>query len=125
MERHDGFIPFYYDEGTGKLLFEVQRLDHDFLYLSTLATGLGSNDLGLDRGTTGDEAVVRFERFGPRVLLVRRNTRFRATADSLQAHSVEESFATSTLAGMPIVAEDGSRLLVDATDFVLQDVMNV
>ena len=125
MERHDGFVPFYYDERTGKLLLEVQRLDQDFLYLPTLATGLGSNDLGLDRGTTGDEAVVRFERFGPRVLLIRRNTRFRATADSVQAHAVEESFATSTLAGMPIVAEEGGRLLVDATDFVLQDVMNV
>jgi hypothetical protein len=125
MERHDGFIPFYYDARTGKLLLEVQRLDQDFLYLSTLATGLGSNDLGLDRGTTGADALVRFERFGPRVLLVQQNMRYRATADSLQAHSVEESFATSTLAGMPIVAEEGGRLLVDATDFALQDVMNV
>ncbi len=125
LERHDGFIPFYYDERTGKLLLEVQRLDQDFLYLPTLASGLGSNDLGLDRGTTGGEQVVRFERFGPRVLLIGQNMRYRATADSLQAHSVEESFATSTLAAMPIVAEDGNRLLVDATDFLLQDAMNV
>jgi hypothetical protein len=125
MERHDGFVPFYYDARTGKLLLEVQRLDQDFLYLSTLATGLGSDALGLDRGTTGDDALVRFERFGPRVLLVQQNTRYRGTADSLQAHSVKESFATSTLAGMPIVAEEGGRLLVDATDFVLQDVMGV
>jgi hypothetical protein len=125
MERHDGFIPFYYDERTGKLLLEVQRLGQDFLYLPTLATGLGSDALGLDRGTTGNEALVRFERFGPRVLLVGLNTRFRGTADSLQAHAVEESFATSTLAAMPIVAEEGGRLLVDATDFALQDAMNV
>jgi hypothetical protein len=125
MERHDGFIPFYYDERTGKLLMEVQRLDQDFLYLPTLASGLGSNDLGLDRGTTGNEGIVQFQRFGPRVLLVQRNTRFRGTADSLQARSVEESFATSTLAAMPIVAEEGGRLLVDATDFALQDAMNV
>lgn len=125
MERRDGFIPFYYDERTGKLLLEVQRLDQDFLYLPTLATGLGSDALGLDRGTTGNEAVVRFERFGPRVMLVARNTRFRGTADSLQAQSVEQSFATSTLAAMPIVAEEAGKLLVDATDFVLQDVMGV
>jgi hypothetical protein len=125
MERRDGFIPFYYDERTGKLLLELQRLDQDFLYLPTLATGLGSNDLGLDRGTTGNEAVVHFERFGPRVLLMSRNTRFRGTADSLQAQSVEQSFATSTLGSMSIVAEEGGRLLVDATDFVLQDVMGV
>jgi uncharacterized protein DUF4953/uncharacterized protein DUF5117 len=125
LERHDGFIPFYYDEHTGKLLLEVQRLDQDFLYLTTLATGLGSDALGLDRGTTGDDEVVRFERFGPRVLLVSRNTRYLATADSAQALAVEESFATSTLAGMPIIAEENGRLLVDATDFGLQDVMGV
>jgi hypothetical protein len=125
MERHDGFIPFYFDERTGKLLFEVRRLGQDFLYLPTLATGLGSDALGLDRGTTGNEAVVRFERFGPRVLLESRNTRFRGSADSLQAQSVEASFATSTLAAMPIVAEESGRLLVDATDFALQDAMNV
>src|SRR6185503_7557031 len=125
LERHDGFIPFYYDEHTGKLLLEVDRLNQDFLYLPTLATGLGSDALGLDRGTTGPEAVVRFERFGPRVLLESRNLRFRGTGDSLQAYSVEQSFATSTLAAMPIVGEDGNRLLVDATDFALQDAMNV
>src|SRR3954471_12756156 len=79
LERHDGFIPFYFDERTGKLLFEVQRLGQDFLYLPTLATGLGSDALGLDRGTTGGEALVHFERFGPRVLLISRNTRFRGT----------------------------------------------
>lgn len=125
LERRDGFIPFYYDERTGKLLLEVQRLDQDFLYLPTLATGLGSDALGLDRGTTGNNMVVRFQRFGPRVLLIGRNTDFRATADSLQSHAVEESFATSTLAAMPIVAEEPGRLLIDATDFVLQDVMGV
>jgi hypothetical protein len=125
MDRHDGFIPFYYDQKTGKLLLEVDRLDQDFLYLPTLATGLGSNDLGLDRGTTGNEAVVQFQRFGPRVLLVQRNTRFRGTADSVQAHSVEDSFAQSAIAGMPIMAEEDGKLLVDATDFLLQDQMNV
>src|SRR5579859_3360923 len=117
MERRDGFIPFYYDERTGKLLLEVARLNQDFLYLPTLATGVGSDALGLDRGTTGADAVVQWQRFGPRVLLVERNTRFRGTADSLQAHAVEESFATSAIAAMPIVAEEGDRLLVDATDF--------
>jgi hypothetical protein len=125
MQRHDGFIPFYYDERTGKLLLEVQHLDQDFLYLPTLASGLGSDALGLDRGTTGNEQVVHFERFGPRVLLESRNTRFRGTADSLQAYAVEQSFATSTLAAMPIVAEEGGKLLVDATDFALEDAMNV
>jgi hypothetical protein len=125
LERHDGFIPFYFDERSGKLLFEVQRVDQDFLYLYSLSTGLGSNDRGLDRGTTGDEAVVAFQRFGPRLFLVSRNLRFRASRDTVEARAVAESFASSVLASFPILAEDGGRVLIDATDFVIQDVFNV
>src|SRR5687767_387407 len=80
LTRQDGFFPIYFDERTGKLQMEVARLDQDFLYLNSLSTGLGSNDLGLDRGTIGDEAVVRFERHGARLFLVRRNLGFRATS---------------------------------------------
>jgi hypothetical protein len=125
MERRDGFIPFYFDEKGGKLLFEVRRLDRDFLQLTSLATGLGSNDIGLDRGSTGEEAVVRFQRMGPKIFLVRRNLGFRASADSVQARTVEESFASSVIAAFPILAEENGTLLVDATDFVLQDAIDV
>lgn len=125
LERHDGFIPFYFDERTGKLLFDVSRLDQDFLYLYSLSTGLGSNARGLDRGTTGDQGVVRFERFGPRIFLVRRNLDFRASRDTVEERTVEESFATSVLASFPILAEEGRKFLIDASDFVLQDVFNV
>ena len=125
LARHDGFIPFYFDERSGKLLFEVRRVDQNFLYLYSLSTGLGSNDRGLDRGTTGDEAVVAFQRFGPRLFLVSRNLRFRASRDTVEARAVTESFATSVLASFPILAEEGGRVLIDASDFVLQDVFNV
>ena len=125
LERHAGFIPFYFDDKTGRLLFEIDRLDQDFLYTYALSTGLGSNDRGLDRSSLGDEAVVRFQRFGPRIFLVRRNTAFRGTRDTVEQRTVEESFATSVLAGLPIVSEDSGRIVVDASDFVLQDVFNV
>ena len=125
MTRRDGFIPFYVDDKTGKLLFEVTRLNQDFLYLNELATGIGSDALGLDRGTTGENGVVQFQRFGPRVFLVRRNLDFRASADTVQQRTVEESFATSVIASMPIMAEENGKLIVDASDFVLQDVFNV
>src|SRR4029079_14385104 len=125
LTRHDGFIPFYFDERTGKLLFEVSRIDQEFLYLYSLSTGLGSNDRGLDRGTTGDEAVVVFQRFGPRLFLVSRNLRYRASRDLVEARAVAESFASSVLASFPIMAEENGRILIDASDFVLQDVFNV
>ena len=125
LDRHDGFIPFYFDERSGKLLFELNRFDQDFLYLYSLSTGLGSNDRGLDRGTTGGSGVVAFQRFGPRLFLVRRNLGFRASRDTVEARAVAESFASSVLASFPILAEDSGRALIDASDFVLQDVFNV
>ena len=125
-QRSDGFIPFQYDVKTGKLSLEVTRLDQDFLYLTSLATGLGSNDLGLDRGTISDEAVVRFERHGKRLFLVQRNLGFRATSgDAALARSVEESFASSVIGSFEIQSEENGKFVIDATDFVLQDVFNV
>ncbi len=124
--RYDGFFPIFYDDRTGKLQLEVTRLDRDFLYLNSLATGLGSNDLGLDRGTIGNEAVVRFERLGNKLFLTSRNLSFRATSGGADlARSVEESFATSVLAAFPIVVEENGRYLIDVTDFFLQDLFNV
>ena len=127
MQRQDGYFPFFYDAKTGKLLLEVSRLDEDFLYLNSLATGVGSNALGLDRGTIGDGVVVRFERHGPRLLLVQQNTGFRALNARTpgEAQAVAESFPTSVRGAFPIQAEEGGRLLIDATDFFLQDAFGV
>lgn len=118
-------FPISYDEKSGKLTMEVTQLDHDFLYEYSLSTGLGSNALGLDRSSTGDQAVVRFQRFGPRIFLVRRNLDFRASRDTVEQRTVEESFATSVLASFPIQSEAGGKITIDFTDFVLQDVYNV
>ncbi|HEX2190759.1 MAG TPA: zinc-dependent metalloprotease, partial [Longimicrobiaceae bacterium] len=126
LERHDGYFPFYYDAKAGKLLLEVPRVGEDFLYLNSLATGIGSNALGLDRGTTGSGAVVRWERHGPKLLLVQQNTAFRAgSGDPGETRAVEESFATSVRGAFPVLAEEGGRVLVDATDFFLQDAFGV
>jgi hypothetical protein len=124
--RQDGFFPIYLDDRTGKLQMEVARIGHDFLYLNSLATGLGSNDLGLDRGTIGNEAVVRFERYGNKLFLTSKNLGYRALSGSADlVRSVEESFGGSVLAAFTIVAEENGRYLIDVTDFFLQDVFNV
>ena len=126
-ERQDGFFPLYYDAKAGKLLIEVRRVGEDFLYLNSLATGVGSNALGLDRGTIGQGVVVRFERHGPRLLLVEQNTGFRAVNATSEAErrAVEESFPTSVRGAFPVLAEEGGRILIDATDFFLQDAYGV
>src|SRR5579863_6868143 len=70
MQKIDGYFPLYWDERTGNLWLEISRFDNDFLLTDGLAAGLGSNDIGLDRGIEGQGRVVSFQRIGPRVLLV-------------------------------------------------------
>ncbi|MGE5745518.1 MAG: zinc-dependent metalloprotease [Gemmatimonadota bacterium] len=130
LEKRDGYFPLYRDATKGRLLLEIPagRLDQDFLYLPSLATGLGDagTGLGLDRGTIGQEQIARFERVGPRVLLVLQNPQFRALSDNpALVRSVNESFPRSTVASFEVLAEEGGRLLVDATSFVLGDLTDV
>ncbi|MCC7154601.1 MAG: zinc-dependent metalloprotease [Bryobacterales bacterium] len=122
LTRTDGFIPFYWDEAQGKLWLEIGRWKQDFLYYSSLPAGIGSNDIGIDRGQLGPRHIVRFERTGPKVLLIERNLGFRATSsDADERRAVSESFAESVVWGFKVEAEEGTRVLVDATDFILRD----
>src|SRR5687768_4819936 len=126
LSKIDGFIPLYWDGAAGKLWMEIPRLGEEFLYITGAPTGLGSNDIGLDRGQIGGERIVRFERVGNKVLMVQPNYGFRAGDTAAAARrAVEESFATSTLWGFRVEAETGGTVLVDATDFVMRDVHNV
>lgn len=126
MQAMDGFLPLYWDGATGKVWLEVPRLDEELIWVVSLPAGLGSNDVGLDRGQLGGTRVVKFQRIGPRVLLVQPNYRFRAEfGDPDERRAVEESFAQSVHWGFTVVAETDGRVLVDATDFILRDVHGV
>ena len=122
----DGFQPLYWDERTGKMWMEIGRFNQEFLYVTALSAGVGSNDLGLDRGRMGEPKVVAFERSGPRVLLVQSNYGFRASSSEAAERRAEtDSFARSVLWGFEVAAEEGSRVLVDATSFFLRDAVGV
>ncbi|MDX2248948.1 MAG: zinc-dependent metalloprotease [Bacteroidia bacterium] len=126
MKAFQGFFPFYWDEKTGKIWLEIDRFDYEFLYVHSLRAGVGSNDIGLDRGQIAGERIVRFMRSGPKVLLIQPNYRFRANSlNPDEKQSVEEAFAKSVLAGFKVEREEGNRVLVDATDFFLQDARGV
>ena len=121
-----GFFDFYWDAQAGKVWLEIDRWHEEFLYVNSLPAGVGSNDIGLDRGQLGDTRVVRFERVGPRVLLVQPNYAFRAITDNpAERKSVQQAFAQSILWGFEVAAEEDGRVLVDATDFYLRDAHNV
>jgi len=126
MQKFDGYFPFYWDVRAGKIWLQIDKWDTEFLYTESLPAGLGSNDVGLDRGQGSGGRVVEFKRTGPRVLLIEQNYRFRAvSSDPYERHAVEDSFAQSALWGFDVAAEDGGAVLVDATNFFLRDSHNV
>ncbi len=121
-ETLSGFFDLHWDDAEGRLWLQIDRFDAPFLYQSYLARGVGSNDLGLDRGQLGPTRLVSFVRSGPRVLLLQHNPDYRARSDSpAEQAAVEASFARSVIWGFEAVAADGDAVLVDATDFFLRD----
>src|SRR5262252_4328857 len=121
-----GYFNLYWDAKAGKLWLEIDRWNTDFLYQSGLSAGVGSNDIGLDRGQLGAARVVRFERSGPKVLLIQENLNFRAvSSDPDERRAVHDSFAESVLWGFLAAAEESGRVLVDASDFFLRDAHGV
>ena len=126
MEKFPGFFTFYWDAKAGKIWLEIDKWNSEFLYVESLPAGIGSNDIGLDRGQLGNSAIVRFDRSGPRVLLVAPNYSFRAISnDADERLAVKDAFAESTLWGFEVAAEEAGRVLVDATNFYLRDVHQV
>jgi hypothetical protein len=126
MSKKDGFIPFYLDEEKGKIYLEINQLEWEFLYVNSLTAGIGSNDIGLDRGQLGDTRIVEFRRSGNKLFLVHKNYDFRAFSDNpSEVQSVKDAFAESIIWGFEIAQKDGDKLIVDATNFYLQDVHGV
>ncbi len=123
MTKYAGYFEYYYDEKQDKIFLVVDKFDTEFLYVEGLAAGIGSNDIGLDRNQLGKERVVKFEKRGPKILLTELNYGYRAISENpAERKAVAEAFAQSVLWGFAAIAEDGGKVLVDATDFLIQDV---
>lgn len=126
MEKFPGYFPFYWDAKAGKVWLEIDKWNSEFLYVGSMPAGIGSNDIGLDRGELGQSYIVRFERTGPRILLIASNYGFRANSDNAEERrAVKDAFAESTLWGFEVAAEESGRALVDATAFYLRDTHQV
>ncbi len=124
--KYSGFFDFHYEISTDKIYLEVEDLDKEFLYINSLATGVGSNDIGLDRGQLGNERLVKFQRAGNKLLLVQPNLKYRAnTTNALERKSIEQAFAKSVLFGFKIIEEHNDAFIIDITSFLLQDVHGV
>ncbi|TVZ27779.1 uncharacterized protein DUF5117 [Gillisia sp. Hel_I_86] len=126
LQKYKGFFNFEYSGKEDKIFLEVKDLDTEFLYVHSLTTGIGSNDVGLDRGQIGNEAVVKFIKAGNKLLLIQPNLKYRAiTENVLEKKSVEEAFATSVLYGFEIKEEKGNTYIIDFTPFLMEDAHGV
>lgn len=122
LSKKEGFITFYTDEDKGKIYLEIDKLDHEFLYVNSMPAGIGSNDIGLDRGQLGRTRIVEFRKAGNKLLLVHKNYDFRAYSDNpAEVKSVQDAFAESVLWGFEISSTEGGKHLIDATTFYMQD----
>ncbi len=126
MKAIDGLFPLFWDAKSGRMYLEVSKFDQDVLFLTSLPYGLGSNDIGLDRGKLGEGVIVHFSRIGPKVLLVQPNLEYRSSSTNpAERIAVTQSFAESVLAGFKVDAEENGSVLIDVTDFLLSDAFGV
>jgi hypothetical protein len=126
MKVMDGLFPMFWDAKSGRLYLQINKFDQDFLFLTSLPYGLGSNDVGLDRGKLNRAVIVHFSRVGSKVLLVQPNLEYRSSSPNPAEHiAVRQSFAESVPAGFKVEAEENGAVLVDVTDFLMSDQFGV
>ena len=124
----EGFFNFSYNDEDGKLTLEIDEnfLGQEFLYVNSLSAGVGSNDIGLDRGQLGGDHIVKFLKAGKKLLLIQPNQDYRAVSDNdLEKKAVEEAFAQSVIWGFDIVQQEEGSIHVDMTPFLLRDAHGV
>lgn len=128
-QKFTGFYDFIYIENSGTIHLKVNRLtqlDAPFLYVNGLSAGIGSNDIGLDRGQLGNERIVHFTKMGNKLMLVQPNLTYRSTSENpLEQASIRQAFAQSVLFGFPIVETTPEYYVIDLTPFLLQDAHGV
>jgi hypothetical protein len=123
-----GFVEIVYSNSDDKvyLALDVTQLNQQMLFQSSLPHGIGSNDIGLDRGQLGDTRLVEFQRFGNKILLKQLNTDYRASSSNVaERNSIDEAFADSVIAGFEVAHESVGKIYIDYTAFLLSDVHGI
>ncbi|MEN6406648.1 MAG: zinc-dependent metalloprotease [Thermoguttaceae bacterium] len=126
-KRLEGLFPLYYNEKEQKLFMEIQQSQYDkeIILPIAIAKGAGLSYLGGATLNFGDQWLISFQRAGDRILVIRRNVRFRAEAGSPQADAVKTSYTDSVLKALPIKSEKGSSVLIDLADLLMTDLPNI
>ena len=121
-----GFFDFTYNYDKDLIYLTVNELEKEFLYVNSLSSGMGNNDIGLDRGQLGNQRIVYFSKFGDKLMLIQPNLSYRSTSENTEEKkSVNEAFARSVLFGFPIVEISERGYVIDLTPFLMQDTHGV
>lgn len=126
LQTQKGFFTFHYNDDSGEIYLEVDNLYTEFLYVHSLKSGIGSNDLGLDRGQLGGTSIVKFIKAGNKLLLMEPNQDYRAVTDNeAEQKSIAEAFGKSVLYGFEIKETKGKTYVIDFTPFLMEDAHNI
>ena len=122
----DGLLPVHVDRNGGQILLTLpppgpDGVSAEYLYTTSLRTGLGSAPTFLDRGRVGETQLLAFRRIGKQVAVVFENPRFRSGDGSTSA-----DFATSVvwMGEVKTTLSDGS-LVVDIAPFLAADTLGI
>lgn len=119
MKKYEGYFNFYFEEKTGKIFLEVDKLDQEFLYFRSLATGVGNG--GPERGQASS-SIVKFVKAGPKILMVEPVYNYRAiTNNAEETKAVEQNFAKSVIFAFTPVSVTGGTYLIDLSPFIIRD----
>jgi len=119
MKKFEGFFNFFYEEKTGKVFLEVDKLDAEFFYFRSLATGVGNG--GPERGQA-TSSIAKFVKSGPKILLVEPVYNYRAITDNAdEKRAVEQNFAKSVTFAFTPISSTGGKYLIDLTPFIIRD----
>ena len=131
FEVREGVFNLHVNPKTNKIYARLPKADETgvslrLIHSARLTAGLGSNPVGLDRGWGEGGRIIAFRRMGDKMIIEEENLRYRADANNpLEARAVKESFARSFIASLPIVSTKGKGTLVDMTDFLTSDSLNL
>ncbi|WP_229359907.1 zinc-dependent metalloprotease [Ferrimonas aestuarii] len=106
---------------TGDLKVATPPLNQPLLLVTSLPQGLGSNDIGLDRGQLGSKRLVQFEQHNQHWVLRQLNTQYIASSSNAQEQQAAvDAFASAILWRGKI--DDGSA---DLTPLLFEDLQRL
>ncbi len=124
----DGLFPLYFNQEQEKLFMAIRpdQYEQELVLPISIARGAGMMFLGGDTLNFGNQWIISFRRAADRILVVRRNVKFKAEDGSPQADAVKVSYTDSIIDALPVKSEQpDKRVLIDLADLFMTDLAGI